>query len=79
MKLRFLFTEKTFDKYIGIKVFLLFIIKVAPSSYLKFRVFYTTFGYAKFTTNTLKTKQSDYFEETQNVLNYLCMKKMIQS
>ena len=35
-------------------------IKVAPCSYLKFWVFYVTFGFAKFTTNTLKTKQSDY-------------------
>ena len=55
------------------------LVKVAPDSYLKFRVFYNTFGLAKFTTNTLKPRQSDYFEETQNVLNYLCVKKMIQS
>ena len=50
-------------------------VKVAPYSYLKFRVFYATFGLAKFTTNTLKSKQTDYFEETHNVLNYLWVKK----
>ena len=46
-------------------------IKVAPYSYLKFWVLYATFGLAKFITNTLKTRQSDYFEDTHNVLNYL--------
>ena len=34
-------------------------LKVAPYSYLKFWVFYAIFGLAKFTTNTLKTRQSD--------------------
>ena len=41
--------------------------KVAPYSYLKFWVFYATFGLAKFTTNTLNTRQSDYFEDIRNV------------
>ena len=54
------------------------LIKVAPYSYLKFWVFYATFGLAKFTTNTLKTRQSDYFKETHIVLNYLCVKNMVQ-
>ena len=44
---------------------------MCPYSYLKF---YAIFSLAKFTTNTLKTKQSDYFTETQNVLNYQCVK-----
>ena len=52
--------------------------KVAPYSYLKFWVFYATFSLAKFTTNTLKTRQSDYFEDNHNVLNYLCVKNIIQ-
>ena len=51
-------------------------IKVAPYSYLKFWVFYATFGLAKFTTNTIKTKQSHNFEESQNVLNYQLWKKI---
>ena len=54
------------------------LLKVAPYSYLKFWVFYATFGLAKFTTNTLKTRQSDYFEDTHNVLNYLYVKNIIQ-
>ena len=53
-------------------------LKVAPYSYLKFWVFYATFGLAKFTTNRLKTRQSDYFEDTHNVLNYLWVKHIIQ-
>ena len=53
-------------------------VKAAPYSYLKFWIFYATFGLAKFTTNTLKTRQSDYFEDTHNVLNYLCVKNIIQ-
>ena len=53
-------------------------VKVAPYSYLKFWVFYATFGLAKFTTNTLKTRQSDYFENTHNVLNCLGVKNIIQ-
>ena len=48
-------------------------VKVAPYSYLKFWVFYTTFGLAKFTTNTRKTSHSDYFDDTHNVLNYVHM------
>ena len=54
-------------------------LNVAPYSYLKFWVFYATFGLAKFTTNTIKAKQSHNLEESQNVLNYQCVKKMIQS
>ena len=54
------------------------LLKVASYSYLKFWVFYATFGLAKFTTKTLKTRQSDYFEDTHNVLNYLCVKDIIQ-
>ena len=53
-------------------------IKVALYSFLKFWVYYATFGLAKFTTNTLKTRQSDNFKETHDVLNYLCVKNITQ-